>query len=115
MRLPRNTLRIRHSALPVALFAVGLSGIAVAEPPTDSQRSACATRYASAIQSHYDTVNDFSANFEQKTQSVTLGNASLGADAPSTGTVEFKKPGKMRWRYKTPMPSQVSCASGWSC
>lgn len=101
-----------------------LSGSAIAEPravppePTHpsgperavesaDQRTACAVRYAGAVQAHYETVNDFAARFVQQTRSVTLGNESLGADAPSTGHVQFKKPGKMRWRYETPKPSQV--------
>ncbi len=59
------------------------------------------------IQSYYDAVDDFSASFRQQTRSVVLGNTSLGADAPTTGTVQFAKPGKMRWRYESPAPSQV--------
>ena len=67
----------------------------------------CAERLAAVIQAHYESVDDFSANFRQRTQSVMLGKASLGADAPSTGFVQFAKPGKMRWRYETPAKSLV--------
>ncbi|MFT5444141.1 MAG: outer membrane lipoprotein carrier protein [Myxococcota bacterium] len=67
----------------------------------------CATMLAATIQAHYETVNDFSADFEQQTKSVTLASASLGDDALSTGTVVFSKPGKMRWQYLAPTPSQV--------
>ena len=96
---------LRSIALLVCLGITCAPSAWGAEP--ESALVICAERYAQAVQSHYETVNDFAANFEQKTQAVTLGNASLGADAPSTGTVEFKKPGKMRWRYTTPSPSQV--------
>jgi len=70
-------------------------------------KNACAERLAITIQAYYDAVDDFAASFLQKTRSVTLGNASLGSDAPSSGTVQFAKPGKMRWRYETPSVSQV--------
>lgn len=70
-------------------------------------KNGCAEPLANAIQSYYDAVDDFAASFKQQTRSVTLGDMSLGSDAPHTGTVEFAKPGKMRWRYVTPSPSQV--------
>ncbi len=82
------------------------AGTAAPESPEDLAGS-CARQLASTIQSHYDAVADFSASFRQQTRSVTLGNTSLGADAPSSGTVQFAKPGKMRWRYELPTPSQV--------
>jgi outer membrane lipoprotein carrier protein len=79
-----------------------------AGPAASAERTdSCAERLATTIQSYYDAVDDFSATFHQQTRSVTLGNASLGADAPSSGTVQFAKPGKMRWRYESPTPSQV--------
>lgn len=78
-------------------------GLTASAELTDS----CAERLATTIQSYYEAVDDFSATFHQQTRSVTLGNASLGADAPSSGTVQFAKPGKMRWRYESPTPSQV--------
>lgn len=98
---------VSRLAVCACLSIAVAAGTANSQEPTDEQRDACAARYASAVQSHYENVNDFAASFEQKTRSVTLGNASLGADAPSTGSVQFKKPGKMRWRYETPMRSQV--------
>jgi len=74
---------------------------------------ACAERLAITIQSYYDAVDDFAASFQQQTRSVTLGNASLGADAPSSGTVQFAKPGKMkdsvdlrRWNARGTAPAR---------
>ena len=65
----------------------------------------CAAEVAARVQSHYDSVSDFRARFVQLTQSVTLGSATLGADAPSMGVVQLAKPGRMRWSYETPTPS----------
>lgn len=111
MTIKWNSSRWQVLATCASLVAIGVAGIAVAEThsgvDTPEQRASCATRFATAVQTHYEKVNDFAANFEQQTRSVTLGNASLGADAPSSGTVQFKKPGKMRWRYESPMPSLV--------
>ena len=67
----------------------------------------CAAEVAARVQSHYDSVSDFRARFVQVTQSITLGSATLGADAPSTGVVQLAKPGRMRWSYETPTPSLV--------
>jgi outer membrane lipoprotein carrier protein len=67
----------------------------------------CSAEVAARVQSHYDSVSDFRARFGQVTRSVTLGSATLGADAPSTGVVQLAKPGKMRWSYETPTPSLV--------
>ena len=51
------------------------------------------------IQKVYDTTTEFSAQFTQK-YTYTL----LRRTQESTGEVKFKKPGKMRWDYKTPQP-----------
>ena len=59
------------------------------------------------MQARYDTVRDFAADFRQQTRAVALGGQSLGDDAPSVGQVVFSKPGRMRWRYREPRPSEV--------
>jgi outer membrane lipoprotein carrier protein len=96
---------------PASSVAVEAGPEQVGQPASDKAPAAptiaCAERLAITIQSYYDAVDDFAASFQQQTRSVTLGNASLGADAPSSGTVQFAKPGKMRWRYESPTPSQV--------
>lgn len=114
--MPINTNRTPgHGVLGPRLLAVvfaarGLVLVLVATFAVTSPANAsesCAERLAATIQSHYESVDDFSANFEQTTQSVMLGKTSLGADAPSSGFVQFAKPGKMRWRYETPTQSLV--------
>ena len=67
----------------------------------------CAAQVADRVQSHYDSIKDIQGRFTQVTQSVTLGSAALGADAPSKGEVQLAKPGKMRWVYEAPAPSVV--------
>lgn len=76
-------------------------------PAASTPSSDCAVDLARTIQARYDAVRDFSASFRQQTRSVTLAGASLGADAPSEGSVVFAKPGRMRWQYQTPVPSLV--------
>ena len=50
-----------------------------------------------AMQAAYEKTTDFNATFRQK-YTYTL----LRRTQESAGTVSFKKPGKMRWDYKTP-------------
>ncbi len=69
--------------------------------------SDCAKQVAERVQSRYDTVRTFEAAFRQQTKAVALGGQSLGDDAPSQGVVVFSKPGRMRWRYTQPNPSEV--------
>lgn len=64
----------------------------------------CAQRVASRVQHHYESVRDLSARFEQTVHSVMGGP---GAIARSSGRVVFSKPGKMRWSYEEPRPSEV--------
>ena len=52
--------------------------------------------YVDAIQGYYDKAKSYSASFDQEYESVD------GIHKKSTGTVWFKKPGKMRWDYETP-------------
>jgi len=115
MRTPHFSKTVIRVALALG-FALVLCANASAQHGSDSvlvsaeattDEEACAERFATTIQRHYDAVSDFAARFEQRTRSVTLGNTSLGADAPSSGTVQFRKPGKMRWRYEWPTASEV--------
>lgn len=52
---------------------------------------------AQAVQQHYDTVRDFSADFEHTYRGGVLRTAVV-----ERGTAVFKKPGLMRWVYLTP-------------
>ena len=55
------------------------------------------TTLAGLLQKHYDQVRDFAADFVH----VYEGGA-LRMTATEKGTVQIKKPGKMRWHYDTP-------------
>jgi len=56
-----------------------------------------------AIQNRYRGTQDLRATFRQVTRSVAFGRA--GSTSESKGTVQFAKPGKMRWSYTEPDPS----------
>ncbi len=75
-----------------------------AEPPADG--AACAEAAAGRVQSYYDDVQDLAAAFRQTSRSVAFGGAA-GPDQLAAGRVEFAKPGKMRWSYTEPEPSEV--------
>jgi outer membrane lipoprotein carrier protein len=91
-------------ALVLSLLAFASSASAESESPP-AAAVGCAESLAERVQSYYESVVDFRASFEQVTHSITLGNASLGTDAPSRGDVQFAKPGKMRWHYRSPSES----------
>lgn len=78
-----------------SLTAVLLALFATALPAQNTSPSA--TEVATSLQRKYDTVRDFSANFtHQHTGGV------LRRKLVEQGTVHVKKPGKMRWEYKSP-------------
>ena len=52
---------------------------------------------ASRVQQRYDTIRDFEADFVQ-----TYQGGLLRTKTTEQGTVEIKRPGKMRWRYTKP-------------
>jgi outer membrane lipoprotein carrier protein len=51
------------------------------------------------MQRRYDQAKDFHARFSQNYSRAVVGRATL-----STGTITFKKPGRMRWDYEKPEP-----------
>ncbi len=59
------------------------------------------------IQRRYDGVADFRAGFEQRTRAVVLSGTPETMEGVSRGEVVFAKPGRMRWTYREPEPSQV--------
>jgi len=54
------------------------------------------------LQARYDTTAAFRADFRQET---TV--AALGQSEEAHGTVAFKKPGKMRWEFRTPHTQSI--------
>jgi len=75
------------------LVAAGL----VATVPAQAPPSPSAAEVAAALQAKYDRVRDFSADFVQEAESGVLRKKLV-----ERGTVLVKKPGKMRWTYKSP-------------
>jgi outer membrane lipoprotein carrier protein len=76
--------------LPIALL---LMAAAVAA----GQARPSATETAQAVQQKYDKVRDFTADFTQLYEGGVLKKKSS-----EKGTVQIKKPGRMRWEYTTP-------------
>ena len=73
-------------------FSVLVASVSVVAAQTPT-----ATEVAERLQRKYDSIRDFSADFTHQHQSGVLGRK-----VAESGTVLVKKPGKMRWEYKTP-------------
>jgi outer membrane lipoprotein carrier protein len=88
-------MRLGLAALLLAghIFAgdvwLGAQGAAPAAPNADA--------LAKALQQRYQTIKDFSADFEH-----TYRGGALRTQTRERGTVKIKKPGKMRWTYTAP-------------
>ncbi|MFN8059408.1 MAG: outer membrane lipoprotein carrier protein LolA [Vicinamibacterales bacterium] len=78
----------------VALLAIGL---AVAPRPARAQDTSPVTVVVANLQKKYSALRDFSAAFVH-----TYEGGVLRKKASERGTVEVKKPGKMRWSYTAP-------------
>ena len=78
-----------HVRVLIALVAV-LAQTPAAERPS-------ADVLARAVQQHYETVHDFSADFTQAYE-----GGALRRKSSERGAVLVKKPGKMRWTYTAP-------------
>jgi len=95
------------TTLVFALFlAAGPVATAPAKPadagkPAASSNDAFELRSVlEKMQRRYDQAKDFRAKFTQ-----TYSRAVVGRATVSTGTLSFKKPGRMRWDYDKPEPS----------
>jgi len=82
--------------LAVVLLAVAFPAMLAAQDP----RSPDAV--ARGLQTRYQGVQDFSANFVQ-----TYRGGVLKTGSTSRGTVAVKKPGKMRWIYTSPERQEI--------
>jgi outer membrane lipoprotein carrier protein len=87
----------------LALTAHPIVSAALQQPQqvTPSHVSPPAADIAAALQRRYDAIRDFSADFTQ-----TYEGAVLRRKATESGTVQIKKPGKMRWDYTSPEKKQ---------
>jgi outer membrane lipoprotein carrier protein len=66
-----------------------------------------ARQMAMKIQDRYDGIRDIHSNFEQRNESASFAGQPLMTAEAKTGRVVFAKPGKMRWTYLAPEPSEV--------
>jgi outer membrane lipoprotein carrier protein len=67
--------------------------------PAASQPSLDLQTVIDRMQRRYDQAKDFRARFSQN-----YSRAAVNRSTVSTGTVAFKKPGRMRWDYEKPEP-----------
>jgi outer membrane lipoprotein carrier protein len=85
----------------LAAIAVVLTGqILLGHAWLGAQSSAAAPNapaLAQALQQRYQTIKDFSADFEH-----TYRGGALRTQTRERGTMKIKKPGKMRWIYTAP-------------
>jgi outer membrane lipoprotein carrier protein len=79
--------------LAVGLISALLGAATPAAPAARLNLDAVVER----VQRRYDGAADFRARFTQ-----TLTSAAMGRKTNSSGTVLFKKPGRMRWDYEKP-------------
>jgi outer membrane lipoprotein carrier protein len=94
--LPFNYLAALTRLAAVAALLVALGPV----PPLQAQAGrGSAEEFASRLQKKYDTVRDFTADFTQ-----TYEGGVLRKKTSERGTVQVKKPGRMRWSYTAPEP-----------
>jgi outer membrane lipoprotein carrier protein len=86
---------VRISTISTLLLMAAAAGRLAAAPQSAERPPADAL--ARSVQQHYDAVRDFSADFTH----VYEGGA-LRRKTTEHGTVLVKKPGRMRWTYKSP-------------
>lgn len=77
--------------------ALLLVAVAAALTPSVSAQAPSPSQVATALQDKYNQVRDFSADFTQEYESGVLKRK-----ITERGTLQVKKPGKMRWDYTSP-------------
>ncbi|HET8733517.1 MAG TPA: outer membrane lipoprotein carrier protein LolA [Anaeromyxobacteraceae bacterium] len=88
------------AATPATPAAPGSAPAAAAVP---APASAEATALARRVQRFYESTRDLRARFVQ-----TYTYAALGRRQVSKGTLEVKKPGRMRWDYASPSTKTIA-------
>ena len=81
---------------PLAACCLALISLVLTPPGTGAQQPS-AQEFAQTLQKKYDTVRDFSADF----QHLYTGGV-LKKQLSERGRMLVKKPGKMRWEYSAP-------------
>jgi outer membrane lipoprotein-sorting protein len=82
---------------PVRAFLLAASAAAAFAVPPQVPPAPTPAELARAIQKKYDTVRDFSASFEHRYRGGVLRK-----EAVERGTMQVRKPSRMRWTYESP-------------
>jgi outer membrane lipoprotein carrier protein len=82
---------------PVRAFLLAASAAAAFAVPPQGAPAPTPAELARAIQQKYDTVRDFSASFEHRYRGGVLRK-----EAVERGTMQVRKPSRMRWTYESP-------------
>jgi outer membrane lipoprotein carrier protein len=90
----RSRLAIVGGAVVSLAAVVALMGAATAKATPAAPKVVDVVR---KLQARYDATKDFTADFTQTVEAVTLGKP-----LQSTGQVFFKRPGRMRWEFLEP-------------
>jgi outer membrane lipoprotein carrier protein len=85
-------------SIPVAAL-VFAAGVGLSAGPQGAAARPSPVEVATSLQKKYDTVRDFTADFVHNYEGGVLRKK-----LSERGTVQVKKPGKMRWDYKAPEP-----------
>ena len=99
-RLFRRGVVLVTTSLAVALAVTTPSAQAppaATVAPGTAPAAESATALAARLQTRYDGIKDFTADFTQ-----TYEGGVLRRKTTESGTLLVKKPGRMRWEYKTP-------------
>ena len=83
----------------ILLLAIVMAGVSAAPAPAVPDGKLELQTVIDRMQKRYDQSKDFRARFSQNYSRAVVGRSTL-----STGTVAFKKPGRMRWDYDKPEP-----------
>lgn len=85
-----------------ALIALVVVGMVVLGPAVAAPEGPALEEVVAGLEAKYAAVADLRAEFTQQ-----AFNKSLGQTITAEGVVSLKKPGKMRWEYKSPTPQQI--------
>jgi outer membrane lipoprotein carrier protein len=83
--------------IPLRAYLLAAAAAAAIAATPQSATSPTAAELARAIQQKYDAVRDFSASFEHRYRGGVLRK-----EAVERGTMQVKKPSRMRWTYESP-------------
>jgi outer membrane lipoprotein carrier protein len=82
------------------LFISSLLVLALSTPAFAAQSEV--DRVVKKLEKQYETMKDFHAGFEQETRLASINRVEKGS-----GTIWFKKPGKMLWEYAAPQVQKI--------